>query len=98
MPDLTYATRTLLRAIQDLPEGTVISADSLREPFDAAHLTVAERGGAFQSALHHGWIRRDGWHPSTYGPRKCGSTHTWARTAKTIPDHVCVVELRQEAS
>lgn len=35
MPDLTLATRVLLRAISDLPTDQPVHADTVREAFDA---------------------------------------------------------------
>lgn len=57
MPDLTHATRTLLRAISDLKEGTPVHADTVRHAFDAAELTSAERSGAFKAACTAGYTK-----------------------------------------
>jgi hypothetical protein len=55
MSDL--ALSTLTRAIATLPDGYYVTADTVREAFDAAQLTSAERGGAFRTACTVGLLR-----------------------------------------
>lgn len=100
MPDLTYATRVLLRAISDLPENQPVHADTVREALDAAELTSAERGGAFNAACTYGYLRSIHDHladgtpvfwcvPSRSEGRKSGHNLLYARTSQPVPEHVC---------
>lgn len=104
MSDQTYAFRTLLRAISDLKEGTPVHADTVREAFDAAELTSAERSGAFKAACTAQYLYAPHQHladgrvayysvQSTAGSRKSAHSMLYARTAKPVPEHLC-----QEAS
>lgn len=100
MPDLTHATRTLLRALSDLKEGTPVHADTVRHAFDAAELTSAERSGAFKTACTNGYLYAPHQHladgrvayfsvQSSAGSRKNAHSMLYARTAKAVPEHVC---------
>lgn len=100
MPELTYATRVLLRAISDLPEGRPVHADTVREAFDAAELTSAERSGAFKAACTANYLYAPHQHladgrvayysvQSTAGSRKGAHSMLYARTSKPVPAHVC---------
>jgi hypothetical protein len=94
------AYRTLLRAVSDLTPGTYVYADTVREAFDAAALTSAERSGAFKSACHDGYLR--GIHTvlptgevaamhirSRHEDRKSGWSLLYRRTGKPVPEHPC---------
>lgn len=47
----------LLRTIDGLPDGFYLNVDTVRDAFDAAQLTSAERGGAFRTACTEGFLR-----------------------------------------
>lgn len=100
MPDHTAAFRVLLRAISDLREGTPVHADTVREAFDAAELTSAERSGAFKAACTAKYLYAPHQHladgrvayysvQSTAASRKSAHSMLYARTAKAVPEHVC---------
>lgn len=100
MPDVTYATRVLLRAISDLKPDTPVHADTVREAFDAAGLNSAERSGAFKVAANDGYLVAPHKHlddgriavyhvQSTAESRKNAWSMLWARTSKPVPEHVC---------
>lgn len=102
MPDNAMAFRTLLRAISDLKEGTPVHADTVREAFDAAGLTSAERSGAFKAACAAKYLYAPHQHladgrvayysvQSTAGSRKSAHSMLYARTALPVPEHVCAV-------
>lgn len=102
MPDLTYATRVLLRAISDLSVDTPVHADTCREAFDAAGLSSAERSGAFKTAANDGYLVAPHKHlpdgtiavyhvQSTAESRKGAWSMLWSRTDKPVPEHVCEV-------
>lgn len=103
MNDDTLAYRTLLNAISDLDAGRKVHADTVREAFDAAELTSAERSGAFKCACNQGYLNAitmlldDGLTlasvqvRSTHEGRKSGWSLLYRRTAKAVPAHVCEV-------
>lgn len=105
-PDQTLATRTLLRAIDGLRPGHPVTADLLRDEFDAAQLTSAERSGAFRTACHDGYLTGvfltlPGFNvthpvhaaiPSTHEAGKGRYVKVWRRTDKPIPAHLCRIE------
>jgi hypothetical protein len=104
MPDLTYATRVLLRVISDLPEGRPVHADTVREAFDAAQLTSAERSGAFKVACNDGYLHAvhahlpDGtlavYHVQSQAESRKGAwSMLYRRTDKPVPEHVCHLEV-----
>ena len=55
MSDMGFAT--LLRTIDGQPDGYYVTVDTVREAFDAAQCTSAERGGAFRTACIQGFLR-----------------------------------------
>lgn len=100
MPDLTYASRVLLRAISDLKVDAPVRADSVREAFDAANLTSAERSGALRAACNDGFLSVPHQHlpdgslavyhvRSSTESRKNAWQMLYARTNKPVPEHVC---------
>lgn len=103
MSDETYATRILLRAISDLDAGRKVHADTVREAFDAAQLTSAERSGAFTRACNQGYLKAvvmlldDGMTlasvqvRSTHEGRKSGWSLLYRRTDLAVPEHLCEV-------
>ncbi|MGZ4516415.1 MAG: hypothetical protein ACXVXN_00610 [Mycobacteriaceae bacterium] len=96
-----HAYRTLLRAIQNLPAGKVVSVDTFRDATDAAALTGAEKAGALTRACNDGYLHAitvllDG--GMQLGTVQIRTTHEggkgrWAmayrRTETAIPAHVC---------
>ena len=93
---MTDAYTTLLAAISDLSEGTPVHADTLREAFDAAQLTSAERSGALRAACNDGYLSAPHQHlgdgriavyhvQSRTGSRKGAWQMLYARTDKAIP-------------
>ena len=94
MPDLSHGARVLLAAISDVPAGTITDAERLRDTFDAAGLTVAERGGAFKVAARLGYLSAPTLgQPSRIPSRKGGRSCAWVRTGKPVPVHLCEWEV-----
>lgn len=101
MSDDTLAFRTLLSAISDLRPGVKVHADTVREAFDAAGLTSAERSGAFTRACNQGYLNAitmlldDGITlasvqvRSTHEGRKSGWSLLYRRTTLPVPKHLC---------
>ena len=94
------AYRTLLRAVSDLTPGAYVHADTVREAFDAADLSSAERSGAFKLACNKGFLR--GIHTvlptgevaamhirSKHEDRRSGWSLLYRRTGLPVPEHVC---------
>jgi hypothetical protein len=98
-----HALRTLLRALQPLPAGKVVSVDTFRDATDAAQLTGAEKAGALTRACHLGYLHAitvllDG--GMQLGTVQIRTTHAagkgrWSlayrRTEQPVADHVCEV-------
>lgn len=105
MPDLTYATRVLLRAIDGINPGRYVTADTIRDQLDAADLSSAEKSGAFKAACRDGYLTGvflslpgfDIAHPihaavpSTHDAGKGRYVKLYRRTSAPVPEHVCAV-------
>lgn len=103
MTDDAHAFRTLLRAIDGIPAGRLLTIDLIRDECDAAGLTSAEKSGAFRSAASEGYLTGvfltlpglDVNHPvhaavpSTHEAGKGRYVKVWRRTAKPVLEHVC---------
>ena len=101
MTNNALAYCTLLAAISDLEPGVKVHADTVREAFDAAELTSAERSGAFKRACTEGYLRAvtmlldDGRTlgvvhvRSQHEARKSGWSILYSRTALVVPAHRC---------
>ena len=99
MSDIAY--QALLNAISDVRPGRYVHADTVREAFEAAQLTSAERSGAFKSACNDGYIHAvtmlldDGLTLGTvqirsqHEARKSGWHILYRRTDRPVPAHVC---------
>lgn len=101
MTDDTRAYRTLLAALDGIPESVHLTVDLIRDECEAAGLTSAEKSGAFRHAAHHGYIAGVYVHlgmgaqavsvPTTHEAGKGRYVRLWRRTGKPIPAHVCEV-------
>lgn len=76
---------TLLAAIDGLPEGATVTADSCRYVFDAAQLNPSERGAAFKAACRLGYLTgTDRVIRSQVPSRKNSANRVWLRTGKAV--------------
>jgi hypothetical protein len=109
MSDLAY--RTLLAAIDGLPESHTVTVDLIRDQCAAAQLTSAEKSGAFRAACGEGYLRGvfmllPGWSltpihaavPSTHPAGKGRHVKVYRRTAKPVPEHLCRVSEPSEVA
>lgn len=101
MSDLAYLT--LLRRIDGLDAGRLVTIDHIRDELDAAGLSSAEKSGAFRTAAFEGYLTGvflalPGLNvdhpvhaavPSTHPAGKGRYVKVWRRTAKPVPEHVC---------